>query len=141
MLRPVILAGGSGTRLWPLSRKNTPKQFLRLSVFGGTSLFQQTLKRASMVADASQVRVVASREYGFHVLAQAQEYTPLDESALIVEPSARGTMAAIALAMRELTDDDTALIMPSDHFIRDSDAFAATIAKGMEISRTDLVTF
>lgn len=71
---PIILAGGSGTRLWPLSRKLYPKQFIKLAEFGGTSLFQNTLKRAVEISGSkTDFRIVTNETYKFHCITQGEE--------------------------------------------------------------------
>ena len=95
MIVPVILSGGSGTRLWPLSRQNLPKQFLALA--GPDTLFQQTVKRAAGVPGATAPLVVASDDHRFLAGEQLQAIgvTP---RAIVLEPLARNTAPAIALA-------------------------------------------
>jgi len=92
---PVIMSGGSGTRLWPLSRKNKPKQFLRL--FGDKSLFQNTLIRLFDLSDLEAPIVVCNESHRFMVAEQLQEIT-IPESDILSEPCAKNTAPAIALA-------------------------------------------
>ena len=97
MLIPVILSGGSGTRLWPLSRKNLPKQFLAL-VDEDLTLFQQTLDRASRLPDAHVPIIVCSEDHRFVAAEQARAQLEDKPAAIILEPMARNTAPAIAAA-------------------------------------------
>ncbi len=117
---PVILCGGSGTRLWPRSRASKPKPFLPL--VGNSTLFEATLARCSAEAGFAPPVVVTGAAHLEHVEAQLGD----DPGAsIIVEPSARNTAAAIALAALRLPPDAIMLICPSDHHIGDCAAFAA----------------
>ncbi len=116
-LVPVILCGGSGTRLWPRSRKSLPKPFL--SLFGDKTLFQATLDRCGDKAMFADPIVVTGSQHVDHVQAQAVAGTRI-----IVEPEAKNTAAAIALAAYRLPGDAIMLVCPSDHHIADTDAFS-----------------
>ena len=100
-MKVLILAGGSGTRLWPLSRKNYPKQFLAIN--GDASLLQQTIQNMLTVVSAEDIVVMTSNEYKFHV---QSAFSPFNSNAnkkqgfsMILEPEARNTAPAIALAL------------------------------------------
>ena len=129
-LVPVILCGGSGTRLWPLSRANLPKQFLRLR--GESSLLQQTLRRSAALSDAPPM-LLAQEMTRFIVDDQAKEIG-IDHAQIMLEPVQRGTAPAIlcaALQMRSQYKEALMLVLPSDHVLEDCDAFieAVTIAR------------
>ena len=129
-LVPVILCGGSGTRLWPLSRANLPKQFLRLR--GESSLLQQTLRRSAALSDAPPL-LLAQEMTRFIVDDQAKEIG-IDHAQIMLEPVQRGTAPAIlcaALQMRSQYKEALMLVLPSDHVLEDCDAFieAVTIAR------------
>jgi len=113
----VILAGGGGTRLWPLSRQERPKPFLPL--VDDRSLLQHTVDRILPLVDESDVFCVAERRYGQLIRDQAPDI------GLIVEPSGRNTAAAIALAgaVIDRPDDEVMVVLPADHWIADEDAF------------------
>ena len=128
LIHPVILCGGSGTRLWPRSRAVLPKPFLPL--LGRGTLFEQTVARCAPQAGFAAPLVVTGGAHLPHVEAQLAG----DLAArVIVEPSARNTAAAIALAAMRLPADAVMLVCPSDHHIADSTAFqaAARAAAGL----------
>ena len=130
-LVPVILCGGSGTRLWPLSRESYPKQFLRLN--GDSSLLQQTLRRC--IGPGSSPPVLLTHEDArFLVAAQVRE-TGIEDATLILEPHRRGTAPAIvsaALYLLRKSEDALMLVLPSDHVIEDSDAFLDAVRAASE---------
>jgi len=142
MLIPVILSGGSGTRLWPLSRKNLPKQFLPLA--GETTLFQQTVARTRNLADAAPPVVVCSDDHRFLVAEQLLELG-VQGSTILLEPAPRNTAPAIALAaLQAMKRDPEAilLVLPADHLIGDQESFAKAVAEALPVAREDwLVTF
>ena len=123
---PVILCGGSGTRLWPRSRKAMPKPFLPL--VGERTLFEATLHRCADPEVFARPIVVTGAEHVEHVEAQSGPGT-----SIIVEPEAKNTAAAIALAAYRLPKDAIMLVCPSDHHIADLQAFteAATSAASL----------
>lgn len=126
-LTPVILSGGSGTRLWPLSRPERPKQFIALA--GDDTMLQQTLARTAGLAGRNPPIIVANAAHAGLIEAQ------LGEAALIIlEPCARNTAPAIALAAL-LADDPAAamLVMPSDHVITDVPTFHRAVARAMPL--------
>jgi mannose-1-phosphate guanylyltransferase/mannose-1-phosphate guanylyltransferase/mannose-6-phosphate isomerase len=130
-IRPVILSGGAGTRLWPLSRAGRPKQFLALT--GGESLLKATAGRAAAWAPPI---VVAAREQALAVRAE------VPDARLVLEPCARGTAAAVALAALAAGEGELLLVMPSDHHIEDEAAFRAAVATAQPLALAGwLVTF
>lgn len=139
---PVILSGGSGTRLWPLSRKNMPKQFLALT--GKTSLFQQTVTRAIALADTSQPLIVCSEEHRFLVAEQLLQLG-VHGATILLEPVPRNTAPAIALAAFQAyrsDPDQLLLVLPADHLIGDEPSFAGAVGKAIPLAMDDwLVTF
>ncbi|HHW4679547.1 MAG TPA: mannose-1-phosphate guanylyltransferase/mannose-6-phosphate isomerase [Xylella sp.] len=138
---PVILSGGSGTRLWPLSREAYPKQFLPL--VGNDSMLQATWRRAAPVAAHSPI-VVANEEHRF-IAAEQLQHLGVHPSAILLEPIGRNTAPAIAVAALEAThagNDPLLLVLPSDHVIRDETAFQAAVHVAAKAAGQDkLVTF
>jgi len=143
---PVILSGGSGTRLWPLSRKAYPKQFLNLTD-GEHSLFQQTVLRARDITAASPI-VVCNEQHRFLVAEQLMEIG-IDDASIILEPTGKNTAPAIALAALEAekragdrNDSPMLLVLPSDHLIKDHNAFQNAVRAAVAGARKGkIVTF
>jgi mannose-1-phosphate guanylyltransferase/mannose-6-phosphate isomerase len=140
-LQPVLLSGGSGTRLWPLSREMYPKQFLPL--VGDDTMLQATWKRVAPLASLPPI-VVANESHRFLA---AEQLRVLDVSApaILLEPIGRNTAPAIAAAALQAMatgDDPLLLVLPSDHVIADAQAFRAAVAvAGMAAEQGALVTF
>ncbi|MFC4525295.1 mannose-1-phosphate guanylyltransferase/mannose-6-phosphate isomerase [Dyella halodurans] len=138
---PVILSGGSGTRLWPLSREAYPKQFLPL--VGADTMLQATWHRVAPLADRQPI-VVANQEHRFMVAEQLLEVGALPE-AIILEPSGRNTAPAIAIAALEALkagEDALLLVLPSDHVVINEHAFHAAVRLAVDVAEQDkLVTF
>lgn len=131
MIVPVILSGGSGTRLWPLSREHSPKQFLPLA--GERSLFQQALARAAVISGCSPI-VVCNEEHRFMAAEQLRQVDT--QATILLEPIGRNTAPAIALAAfnavkREAQNEDAPvlLILAADHVIKDTAAFQGAVSK------------
>ncbi|MDJ1008444.1 MAG: mannose-1-phosphate guanylyltransferase/mannose-6-phosphate isomerase [Paracoccaceae bacterium] len=139
-IHPLILCGGSGTRLWPSSRKAFPKQFIPL--VGEESLFQATLRRFTG-PEFDRPLIVTGEPFRFLGREQA-EALGLDDTTIILEPEARDTAPAILAAALTLKDTPEALMLvaPSDHMIEDTGAFLRAVAAGAEAARAGhLVTF
>jgi len=136
-IHPVILCGGSGTRLWPLSRKAVPKPFLPL--VSAQTLFEQAVHRVAGDDRFAAPMVVAGSAHGDLIMAQLGDPPG---ARLVVEPCARNTAPAIALAAALLTEDAVMLVCPSDHHIADPDAFRAAALAAAALAREDyLVSF
>ena len=134
---PVILCGGSGTRLWPRSRASKPKPFLPL--VGDDTLFVATLGRCSAAAGFGPPVVVTG---GAHLAHVEEQLGDDPQAVIIVEPSARNTAAAIALAAMRLPEDAVMLVCPSDHHIGACDAFGAAARAAAALAREGwLVSF
>ncbi len=141
-LVPVLLSGGSGTRLWPLSREAYPKQFIPL--IGEHSLLQQTALRLRGLPGAETPLVVANEEHRF-VVAEQLRQVGAAPSALLLEPMGRNTAPAIAVAALQAMaagDDPVLLVLPSDHVIRDEAGFRAAVLAALPAAEQGaLVTF
>lgn len=140
-LQPVLLSGGSGTRLWPLSREAYPKQFLALA--GDDTMLQATWRRVAAIADATPI-VVAGEEHRFLVAEQLRQIGA-PPPAILLEPVGRNTAPAIAAAAMQALregDDPLLLVLPSDHVVRYADAFRAAVEAARPAAEQGaLVTF
>ncbi|HSC74697.1 MAG TPA: mannose-1-phosphate guanylyltransferase/mannose-6-phosphate isomerase [Pseudomonadales bacterium] len=135
MIIPVILSGGAGKRLWPLSRESHPKQFLPL--FDGKSLFNLTLARVQAEGFAAPM-VICNSEHRF----MAAEQLGSVESRIIIEPCSRNTAPAVAIAALAAQPDDILLVLPSDHLFTDADAFRTMMLAARPLAEAGhLVTF
>jgi len=136
----IILCGGSGTRLWPISRTLMPKQFVKL--FEDKSLFELTVERNSKVCDKNFI--VSNAEQYFLALDQIESNSKLNlqNSKFLLEPIGRNTAPAIALACMALPKDEIVLVTPSDHLIKDEIEYAKVLARAEELAHDNyLVTF
>src|SRR4051812_44434493 len=142
MIYPVILSGGSGTRLWPMSRSLYPKQLLAL--FGESSLLQQTVLRVAGKPEFATPLIVANEEHRFIIAEQLREVGAAPE-ALLLEPIGRNTAPAAcvaALRIAERAPEALMLVMPSDHAIADAEAFREAVERAAIAARNGLlVTF
>jgi mannose-1-phosphate guanylyltransferase / mannose-6-phosphate isomerase len=142
MIHPVILSGGSGTRLWPMSRTLYPKQLL--SLLGHDSLLQRTVRRVADRQGFAPPLLVANEEHRFIIAEQLREIAVVPR-ALLLEPVGRNTAPAAciaALALTEAEPDPLMLVMPSDHTISDAAAFAGAIERAASAARAGaLVSF
>ncbi|MBU1667548.1 mannose-1-phosphate guanylyltransferase/mannose-6-phosphate isomerase [bacterium] len=133
----IILCGGNGTRLWPISRTLMPKQFVKL--FDNKSLFQLTVARNAKVCNNQFI--VSNAEQYFLALDQLEELGQENNNYLL-EPVGRNTAPAIALACLALPKDEIVLVTPSDHLIKDEEAYKKVLEKANELANSDnLVTF
>ena len=139
---PVILSGGSGTRLWPLSRSLQPKQFHALT--GSATLIQQTALRLNDAGYPQSPLVLCNEDHRFMVASQLEE-VGITPSSIILEPVARGTAPAIAAASKLVETqhgDDVIAVFPADHVIADNDAFKTALDQAVALaSEGRLVTF
>jgi mannose-1-phosphate guanylyltransferase/mannose-6-phosphate isomerase len=141
IIQPVILSGGSGTRLWPLSRESYPKQFLPLA--GDLTMLQATWQRIAPIASRGPL-VIANEEHRF-VAAEQLQQVGAAPAAIILEPIGRNTAPAIAVAALEATRDGAdalLLVLPSDHVITDEAAFRSAVQAAASAAEAGkLVTF
>ena len=137
MITPVIMAGGSGTRLWPLSRAGHPKQFLALN--GEKTMLQQTVERLADLP-ISELITICNEEHRFFVAEQLRAIEKLGR--IILEPVGRNTAPAIALAALSEADDRLLLVLAADHVISDVASFTESVKKAMPLAEQGkLVTF
>ena len=137
-MQVVILCGGSGTRLWPVSRTLYPKQFVKL--FQNESLFQKTVKRNAHLADSFSV--VINQEQYFMGLDQIDELNVSDNKTFILEPIGRNTAPAIAMAALAADPNEILLVVPSDHLIEKQTEYEDAVSKARELAENNqLVTF
>jgi mannose-1-phosphate guanylyltransferase/mannose-6-phosphate isomerase len=141
-IKPIILCGGSGTRLWPLSRESFPKQFV--SLIGEQSLLELTIARVKSLGSPI---CVANEEHRFFVQNLLNQLVDGDQASvanILLEPVGRNTAAAMASAalMPGIASNDLLLFLPSDHFVPDVDAFISTIQSGISVAQSGyIVTF
>ena len=142
MLHPVILAGGVGSRLWPLSRAAMPKQFIELD--GPSSLFQQTLTRLGGLLELGTIRVLGNSEHRF-LIAEQLRHQQLEGSQILLEPVGRNTAPAVTVAaLAAMAEDRDAkiLVLAADHKIINVPAFEQAVAAAIELaSEKYMVTF
>ncbi len=139
-VQPVLLSGGSGTRLWPLSREAYPKQFLALA--GERTMLQDTWERVAPLAAAAPI-VVANEEHRF-LAAEQLRLVGVEHAAILLEPVGRNTAPAIAAAALQALaggDDPLLLVLPSDHVVRDVQAFRRAVETAAAVAGDALITF
>lgn len=141
MITALIMAGGEGTRFWPLSRKDNPKQFLKLNNEQKTML-QQTVERINELVSYEQIFIATNANYAQAIKEQLLE---IPEENIIIEPFKRNTAPSIALSSVIIEDKypgSTMLVLPADHLIKDQASFIDTLKKGIMTSAagTNLVT-
>ncbi|MEI7529716.1 MAG: mannose-1-phosphate guanylyltransferase/mannose-6-phosphate isomerase [Elusimicrobiota bacterium] len=145
-MKAIILAGGSGTRLWPVSRYGLPKQFIKLN--GAKSLLCQTVERLAAVVPLKDIFVITNEAYLFHVHEDLKAVSPAIENNVILEPVGRNTAPAIALVLKycleklKCAKDEVIFICPSDHIIQPVGKFAAYARQAEAAAKTgSIVTF
>lgn len=137
---PVLLAGGIGSRLWPLSREHYPKQLL--SLLGGYSFLQATLRRILMIKNLSQFVVICNEEHRFEILTQILELKPDCKFTILLEPVGRNTAPAAALAAFYLPEDANLLFLPADHVLKSDNAFIEQVLQAQGYANEgQLLTF
>lgn len=139
-ITPVILCGGSGTRLWPLSRKLYPKPFVKMG--DGRTLFSRTLDRIRQIANTGTPLLISNEDYRFYII-EILERLGMDAE-IILEPAARNTAPALALAAFSIAEKGDALMLvaPADHFFEDDAAFCDTVSRAVPAALDgNIVTF
>ena len=142
MIHPVILSGGSGSRLWPLSRKKSPKQFIDL--VGDNNLLQDTCQRLGSIKDTESTIIVCNEDHRFQV-AESLRKLNISNGEIILEPLAKNTAPAIALAALHIFEKDKdglMLVLAADHHIKHTEPLAKGIQAGQEFAESgSIVTF
>ena len=140
-LIPVILSGGAGSRLWPVSRESHPKPFIRLA--DGQSLLQKAFVRAAKLPGVAEILTVTNREFYFKT---EDDYREVNASRMpttfLLEPFGRNTAAAVAaaaLTVEQRHPEATMLLLPADHLILDQEAFAAAVRRAVELASQGLI--
>ena len=143
-LVPVILCGGTGTRLWPLSRGSYPKQYWALAGDGNETLLQQTQQRLEGIANLQPPLLICNEDHRF-IVAEQMRQIGVQPAAILLEPIGRNTAPAVAVAALRATangEDPLLLVLAADHVIRDGAAFRSTVQQGMAAANSGaLVTF
>ena len=144
LLVPVILCGGTGTRLWPLSRASYPKQYWPLAGTGEDTLLQQTQQRLAGLPGLASPLLICNEDHRFIVAEQLRQIG-VEPQAILLEPIGRNTAPAVAVAALQATahgEDPLLLVLAADHVIRDAATFRATVIAGMAAAEAgQLVTF
>jgi mannose-1-phosphate guanylyltransferase / mannose-6-phosphate isomerase len=139
MIHPVILSGGSGTRLWPLSRAAVPKQLLPLA--SDLTMLQETVQRLVGVDGIGDPLVICNNDHRF-LIAEQMRQIDVRPAAIVLEPVGRNTAPAAALAALHLVAEDpeaVILLLPADHLINDVPAFHRVIEQGLQAVRQGLL--
>ena len=143
MMKTIILCGGKGTRLWPLSREHLPKQFIK--IFDNKSLFQKSVERAKLFSDEDEIFIVTNNNYKFMVLNELKEIsTNIPEKNILLEPSGKNTLPAIYLgikAIKKIYGDCNVQVLPSDHVIDANNPYVEAFKTGENLANQGLVTF
>lgn len=142
-MKTIILCGGKGTRLWPLSREQLPKQFIK--IFDSKSLFQKTVERARLFSHDDEIFIVTNKDYKFRVLDELKEIdTKIPERNILLEPAGKNTLPAIYFgikAIKEIYGECNVQIIPSDHIIDANDEYINAFKTGENLAKSKLVIF
>jgi len=142
MIIPIILCGGVGSRLWPLSRDNNPKQFLKIN--GNKSLFQETILRVSDKHLFMNPIIICNESYKFKVASELEELG-IKPYAILLEPTSKNTASAISIAAlyikQQFKNSQNMLVLPSDHVIEDTKKFVSYMKHSKQFTNKGLITF
>lgn len=142
-MKTIILAGGSGTRLWPLSRERYPKQFIKLQG-KKESLFQETFIRSLFLSEIDDIFVVTNEKYKFLVMGAIEELGyHYNEDNILVEPEAKNTLPAIYAGVHEIAKrgNSSVVVFPSDHLIAKSEELTSIIIESEPLTKDSIITF
>ncbi len=139
----LILAGGKGTRLWPLSREDYPKQFYNIF---NRSLFQKTVERALIFSKPEEILIVTNKRYKFRVFDDLEEMdASIPKENVLMEPAAKNTLPAIYFGIKRVIENDglnnSIAVLPSDHFVEPDEDYRKAFKEAIRISERFLVTF
>ena len=141
---PIILCGGTGSRLWPLSRRSFPKQFLNIENYNNKTLFQNTCERLLSLEQLDQPIIICNQEHRF-IVAEQMRKTGIKPKSILLEPIGKGTCAAVAIASLKAVEHDEnpyLIVMSSDHAIKNNKKFIEAIKEGLKYAeKGQLVTF
>lgn len=142
-MKTIILAGGKGTRLWPLSRELLPKQFIK--IFDDESLFQKAIKRALKFSTEKEIFIVTNKNYKFRVIDELQNINVnIPNENILIEPEGKNTLPAVYYASKIITEkfnDCNFIVFPSDHLIDDNDKFINAIKNSEIFAENWLITY
>ena len=139
-LLPLILCGGSGSRLWPLSRESYPKQYLALTGDSSKTLLQQTLERLRGIKNLEDPIFICNEEHRFLVAEQLRQSN--QDGLIMLESEGKNTAPAVAIAALKVESDPLLLVVSSDHIIKDENAFANAVKRAVPLAEEGkLVTF
>lgn len=142
-MKIIILAGGSGTRLWPLSRDKYPKQFIKL-FNNNHSLFQETFLRSLLLVKVDDIIIVTNKNYKHLVIGEIEELGyPVTENNILVEPNPKNTLPAILAGIQSVSynQDELFLVFPSDHKIQNPRLFTEIINQSLDLAKDRIITF
>ncbi|ACX72266.1 mannose-1-phosphate guanylyltransferase/mannose-6-phosphate isomerase [Methanocaldococcus vulcanius M7] len=143
-MKSIILAGGVGSRLFPLSREYYPKQFIKFKAFE-KSLFQLTFERTLKLSNIKDIYIITNEKHKFLVLGQIEELGyNFNEDNILIEPIGKNTLPAIyygVKVIKERDGEDTVAVFPSDHLIEDGAKFTKTVKEGVKLTNNYLITF
>ncbi|MDR2600771.1 MAG: mannose-1-phosphate guanylyltransferase/mannose-6-phosphate isomerase [Oscillospiraceae bacterium] len=142
-MKLIVMAGGSGTRLWPLSRTNYPKQFMKLAG-REKSVFQDTIARCLLIGDQSDIYLVTSENYSKLINKQLAEMNvTVPEEQILFEPEAKNTLPAIMFAVQTIREkgDDICAVFSSDHIVDNPQALADAVKASVNLATKGFVTF
>ncbi|RLI72914.1 mannose-1-phosphate guanylyltransferase/mannose-6-phosphate isomerase, partial [Archaeoglobales archaeon] len=140
MVKTIVLAGGSGTRLWPLSREYLPKQFI--NILDSKSLFQKTIERALIFSAPDELFIVTNENHKFLVYSQLDDLNAdVPHENVLVEPKAKNTLPAIYYAIKYAEIDGVVAVLPSDHIVEIDENYKNAFKNAINLAKDHLVTF